>query len=349
MITRAFPEPRERARAIGTWAAISGLSLPAGLLVGGLLVDTLGWRSIFLVNLPIVAGALVVTDRVVRESRSPGRSLDVAGVVLAAATLAALTYAFVQSSLAAGALAVLIGLVFVVVEHRQREPMLPLALFRRGGFSGANAIAGAMNLGSLGNVFVLTLYLQGVRGLSPLEAGLAATPAFSMLSIVAPFGGRLAARFGARACVIAGLVTSAAGLALLTTADAHTPYLTLLPGFLLWGAGLGVLTPAVVAAAMGSVPDDRAGLASGVNNTARQAGGAIGIAAFGAIAGSPSSSDFVHGFHVTLLCAAALYLAAAALGAITLRATSVGPGTSPRRSDPSPPGSRTARTSGTAR
>src|SRR4051794_12089219 len=178
VITRAFPQRAERARAIGAWAAISGLSLPAGLLVGGLLVDTLGWRSIFLVNLPIVAAALFVTARVVGEGRASGGRIDYAGTVLAAGALAALTFAFVQSSVAAGAVAAVLAVAFVLVERAQRSPMLPLALFRSGGFSGANAIAAAMNLGTLGNVFVLTLYLQGVRGYSPLEAGLAATPAF---------------------------------------------------------------------------------------------------------------------------------------------------------------------------
>jgi DHA2 family methylenomycin A resistance protein-like MFS transporter len=168
---------------------------------------------------------------------------------------------------------------------------------------------------------VLTLYLQVVQHRSPLEAGLATVPAFGMLSVVAPLGGRLTGRIGSRVPMAIGLCLSAAGLLLLTRAGADTPYAQLVPAFVLWGGGLGLLTPAVVAAAMGAVESDRAGLASGVNNTARQAGGAIGIAAFGAIAGSPAAQDFLGGMHVAALIAALLYVAAAAAGVALIPST----------------------------
>jgi DHA2 family methylenomycin A resistance protein-like MFS transporter len=186
--------------------------------------------------------------------------------------------------------------------------MLPLALFRRPRFSAANAIAGTMNLGTLGVLFVLTLYLQVVQHRSPLAAGLATVPAFAMLTVTAPLGGRLTGRVGSRLPMAAGLCLSAAGLLLLTRAGAGTPYEQLVPAFVLWGGGLGLLTPAVVTAAMGAVESDRAGLASGVNNTARQAGGAIGIAAFGALA----AHAVLPGLHEAALIAALLYLGAAA-------------------------------------
>src|SRR5581483_11020405 len=162
------------------------------------------------------------------------------------------------------------------------------SLFRRRGFSAANGAAAAMNLGALGALFVLTLFLQTVQGRSPLEAGLVLVPLFVPLAVLVPPAGRLAGRFGPRLSAVARLVVSAAGLALLARAGAGAGLLDLVPSFLLWGCGLGVLTPAVVAAAIAAVPPERAGLASAVSNIARQTGGAVGIAVAGAAAGSPA-------------------------------------------------------------
>jgi DHA2 family methylenomycin A resistance protein-like MFS transporter len=317
IITHAFPGAAERARAIGVWAAVAGLSLPAGPVAGGLLVAGPGWRWVFLVNLPVVAAAAVLTVRLVRESADPrGRRLDVAGIALGAIALAAATFALIDAGrdgagsaavLAAAALAVLASGALVAVERRAPDPMLPLALFRRRRFTVANAVAAAMNLGSLGCIYVLTLLLQVVQGHAPLAAGLAVIPLFAPVAALAPVSGRLTGRFGPRRPMVAGLLVAAAGLALLGRVDGGTPYAELLPAFVLWGAGLGLLTSAVVAAAVGAVEPERAGLASAVNNTARQAGGAIGIAAFGALAGDAARPGFVHGFHLAALIAAALY------------------------------------------
>ena len=307
VVSRAYPDAAERARAIGIWAAISSLALPAGVIAGGALVDGPGWRWAFLVNLPLVAVALPVTARVVRESREPAaRAPDVPGAALTAAVLAALIFAIIAGSLAAGVAAAALLAALVAVERRRSDPMLPAALFRRPAFAAANTVAAAMNLGTHGTLFVLTLFLQDVQGRSALGAGMAILPAFGLLAVVAPLTGRLVGRIGPRGPMVAGLLVSAAGLALLAD-DA------LLVASMLWGLGLGLLTPAVVAAAMGAVHADRAGLAAAVNNTARQAGGAIGIAASGAVAGSPARAGFVHAFHGVALGAAALYVAAAAL------------------------------------
>jgi DHA2 family methylenomycin A resistance protein-like MFS transporter len=307
VVSRAYPDAAERARAIGIWAAISSLALPAGVIAGGALVDGPGWRWAFLVNLPLVAVALPVTARVVRESREPAaRAPDVPGAVLTAALLAAVIFAIIAGSLAAGVAAAALLAALVAVERRRSDPMLPATLFRRPAFAAANTVAAAMNLGTLGTLFVLTLFLQDVQGRSALGAGVAILPAFGLLAVVAPLTGRLVGRIGPRGPMVAGLLVAAAGLALLAD-DA------LLVASMLWGLGLGLLTPAVVAAAMGAVQADRAGLAAAVNNTARQAGGAIGIAASGAVAGSPARAGFVHAFHGVALGAAALYVAAAAL------------------------------------
>jgi MFS transporter, DHA2 family, methylenomycin A resistance protein len=307
VVSRAYPDAAQRARAIGIWAAISSLALPAGVIAGGALVDGPGWRWAFLVNLPLIAVALPVTARVVRESREPAaRAPDVPGAALTAALLAALIFAIIAGSVAAGVAAAALLAALVAVERRRSDPMLPAALLRRPAFAAANVVAAAMNLGTLGTLFVLTLFLQDVQGRSALGAGVAILPAFGLLAVVAPLTGRLVGRIGPRGPMVAGLLVAAGGLALLAD-DA------LLVASMLWGLGLGLLTPAVVAAAMGAVPAERAGLAAAVNNTARQAGGAIGIAASGAVAGSPARAGFVHAVHGVALGAAALYVAAAAL------------------------------------
>jgi DHA2 family methylenomycin A resistance protein-like MFS transporter len=269
VVSRAYEKPAERARAIGIWAAISALALPAGMIAGGALVQGPGWRWAFLVNLPVIAIALPVAA-VVRETREPsGRPPDPAGTVLAAVSLATLTYALVASDALAGVAAVALVGAFVVVERRRPDPMLPISLFRRPAFTTATGVAAVMNLGSNGTLFVLALFLQDVQGRSPLGAGLVCLPAFATLALLASPAGRAVAHFGPRGPMAAGLLCAAAGLALLLAGP-------VLPAFLLWGAGLGMLTPAVVAASMGAVGRERAGLGAAVNNTARQAGGAVG-------------------------------------------------------------------------
>jgi DHA2 family methylenomycin A resistance protein-like MFS transporter len=322
IVTHAFPEAGEQARAIGLWASIGSLALPAGPLLGGALTAAFDWRAVFLVNVPIVIAALVAARRLLPStSQDREGEIDVPGALLAAAALAAATFAFVEAGrgghaalvAAAGALALVCAGAFIAVERTVAHPMLPLALFRRPDFSVANAVAGSMNLATLGMLFVLTLYLQTVQGRSALAAGVAVLPLFLPLSVLAPLAGRLTARAGPRLPITLGLLTAAVGVALLSATSADSSYAQLLPALLLWGIGLGVLTPAVVAAAVRTVPAARAGLASAVNNTARQAGGAIGIAAFGAIAGSVGDvSGFVGGMHTSALIAVVLWVAAIA-------------------------------------
>jgi MFS transporter, DHA2 family, methylenomycin A resistance protein len=307
VVSRAYEQPAERARAFGIWAAISSLALPAGTIFGGLLVQGPGWRWAFLVNLPVIAVALPVAALVVGETREPsGRAPDVAGTVLGAALLGTLTYALIGRSALAGVGAAVLLAAFVAVERRRPDPMLPVALFRRPAFTTATAVAATMNLGSNGTLFVLTLFLQDVEGRTPVGAGLVCLPAFATLAVVASPAGRAVGRLGPRVPMASGLLCSAAGLTLLVAGP-------IVPAFVLWGAGLGLLTPAVVAASMGAVGPERAGLASAVNNTARQAGGAVGVAACGSIAGNPAAAGFVQGFHGVALGAAGLYAIAAGL------------------------------------
>lgn len=323
IVSRTFPDRRAQARAIGVWAGVGSLALPAGPLLGGALIAAFGWRAVFMINVPIVLLSIAACAVVVQESAPPGtRRLDSAGAALGGLFLFALTFAFIEGgrsgaaspevvTASVGAAALLAA--FVVVERRRGEQaMLPLALFRRPAFGAANGAAGVMNLGTLGTLFVLTLFLQSVQHRSALGAGLSLVPLFAPLAVLAPLAGRLTSRIGPRLPIVGGLTLAAAGLALLLAADPRSGYLVLLPAFLLWGVGIGVLTPAVVAAAIAAVPKQREGLASAVNNTARQAAGAIGIAVAGAIAGQPTRPGFTGGFHVVALLAACLYAAAAA-------------------------------------
>jgi DHA2 family methylenomycin A resistance protein-like MFS transporter len=313
IIARAVPDHREQARAIGLWAGVGSVALPAGPVLGGALVDGPGWRWVFWINVPIVLAAGLVTLRVIRESREPvDRRADVPGMVLGALALATVVEAFVShDSWVPVVLAVALVALLVVAESRTSDPMVPLPLLRRRGFLVANAAAGAMNLGTLGLLFVVTLFLQRVQGRSALSAGLALLPLFLPLSVLAPIAGRVTARFGPRPPMVTGLLVAAGGAALLIPVGAGSGYPVLVPGLLLWGAGLGVLTPAVVAAAVRSAPADRAGLASAANNTARQAGGAVGIAAYGALAGDPGAAGFVGGLHLVAGITAALFVVAA--------------------------------------
>jgi DHA2 family methylenomycin A resistance protein-like MFS transporter len=278
IITRAFPERDAQARAIGVWAGVGSVALPAGPLLGGVLVQALGWRSVFLVNVPVVVGAALVALRTVRRDRIEGGVPDLLGTGRAV-----------------------------------------LGLLRRPAFAAANAVAGAMNFGSLGLLFLLTLFLQGVQGRSAPAAGVAVLPLFLPLVAMAPLAGRATARWGPRPTMLLGLGLGAAGVAQLAGWAAATPFIRLLPAMLTWGVGLGVLTPAVVAAALSAVPARHAGLASGVNNTARQAGGVAGIALYGSIAGSPADpTRFVAGLHLTGLMTAGLFVAAAVATALSI-------------------------------
>ncbi|WP_051450341.1 MFS transporter [Actinospica robiniae] len=328
IIAGAYPDRKAQARAIGIWAGVGSLALPAGPLVGGVLIDSLGWRWIFLINVPITLAALAATLRVLRadHGRQTGR-LDTAGALLGVLVLLTWTFVFIQGGrsgagsavvLVALGLAILLSAAFLLVERRRgSEAMLPLDLARRPAFALANISAGVMNLGTLGVLFVLTLFLQSVQHRSPLGAGLALIPLFAPLAVIAPIGGRAVARIGPRLPIIAGFVLAAVGLALLALAHPSSSYAAiLLPAFLAWGIGLGILTPAVVAAAVAATPGERAGLASAVNNTARQAGGAIGVALAGAVAGSPGTATFVSRMHTVAAGAAVLFVVLAVVNSL---------------------------------
>ncbi|MGH7882091.1 MAG: MFS transporter [Candidatus Dormibacteraceae bacterium] len=329
IITHAFPEREEQARAVGVWAGVSSLALPAGPLLGGALVSFLGWRSIFLINLPVIMVAAPATVWLVAESvDGRGRRLDLLGSVLAAITLGTAVFAIISGEHGGVSIGVVLSVVtagvallaFLCWEGRASDPLLPLRLFRAPAFVGANLVAAAMNLVGVGTVFISTLYLQTVQHHSPLEAGVMLLPLFIPLAVFSPLTGRLAGRYGPRAPMSIGLLIGAFGSASLIGLSPSSSYLRFLPVLLGLGLGMSLMTAAIVAAAVQALPADRAGLASGVNNAARQAAGALGIAIYGAIAGSPTESQhFATGLHYLGLTAVILWLAAIVLAWLTIR------------------------------
>jgi DHA2 family methylenomycin A resistance protein-like MFS transporter len=332
VVLRAFPDRAEQARALGVWAGVSSLALPAGPVVGGLLTQTSGWRSVFLVNVPVVLAALAVLRRVVgRElwaASGPAGRADLPGAGLATLGLGAAVLAVIAAGHGSDLTATVAGVAalaatagFVAAERSSTSPMLPLRMLRHRTFAGATAVSLLMNFVGIGSILLLTFFLQGVRGMSPLPAGLVLLPLFAPLAALAPLTGRLVARVGPGPPMAAGLLLGAAGSSALVTVDRSTGWSGLLPALLGLGTGMGLLTAAVVAAAVGALPVADAGVASGINNAARQSGGALGIAAYGAITGAPAhTTAFLSGVHRAGALGAATWLVALALTAVLVRA-----------------------------
>lgn len=318
------------ARAIGIWAAVGSLAMPVGPLLGGLLVDLLDWRAVFLINLPIIAITVIGVWRLVEKTESPGKlSLDLPGTVLGAAVLAAVTIAFIEAGAVGWGKPLVIGvaaaipvllILFIYAERVSRDPVLPLSMFRSAGTLVANVITVFMSLVLLGCIFILTQYFQVVEKYSPLMAGVAMVPLFVPLAVFSSLSGRLTARKGAPFSVTTGLMLGVAGMLLMIRAEPSQGYFaSLFAPMVITGVGIGLLTPAVVTIAMREAPREHTGIASGVNNTARQAGGAIGLAIFGSVVGSPKlTNSFMHGFHAAAIVGAALWAVAAAF-AVMLR------------------------------
>ncbi|GAB2812142.1 MFS transporter [Actinocorallia aurea] len=310
LIVHWFPV-RERARAIGWWSAVAGLSMVVGPVVGGLLVDGFGWRSVFWINLPIGAVGLVAGYRVL--PRVPGgrdRRVDWGGQVLAVAVVAALAWALEtgwRTPAAWGAFAgALAGLaLFVRIEGRARHPLVPLDLFRSVPFAGANGAALLLNAATLGLLFLLSL--KYTAHLDAAEAGARIVPLFAAYALISPFGGRIAARHGPRLPAAGGTALAGASVLLL-------PHVGMLPGIVILvvaGLGIGTALPAIVTTAVGAVPAERGGLGSGLNNTARQIGGTFGVALLGGVAAA-------EGVGTALVFDAVAYLLAALVAVLAL-------------------------------
>ncbi|MGW6014215.1 MFS transporter [Streptomyces sp. NPDC055210] len=294
IITNTFTDPRERARAIGVWGAVVGISMAAGPLVGGLLVDSVGWRSIFWVNLPVGLAALLLTLRYVPESRAPkARRPDPVGQLLVIALLGSLTYAIIEApSSGAGKILVFGGIALAALvtllwyEPRRDEPLIDLRFFRSAPFSGATVVAVSAFAALGGFLFLSTLYLQNVRGLSALDAGLWMLPMAAMTFVCAPLSGRLVGNRGPRlSLLVAGTAMTVSGV-LFAAFEAETANVTLVIGYVLFGLGFGFVNAPITNTAVSGMPRAQAGVAAAVASTSRQIGQTLGVAVIGAVLAS---------------------------------------------------------------
>jgi EmrB/QacA subfamily drug resistance transporter len=293
IITDAFPA-HERGKAMGTWAGVSALALAIGPVLGGFLTESVSWRAIFYINIPVAIGAVAATLFAVRESRdtSVGRDVDYPGVAVLTIGLTALVLALVEGNSWGWGSAQVLGLIalavialpaFVMVENRVKAPMVQFDLLADRNFLGAIVVAMIISFAMLGVFFFLALYMQDILGYSPLEAGVRFLPSTLMIVLVAPISGRLADRFGPRWLIAGGLLLVAASLFSFSGIEVDSGYLDLLPGFMLLGIGIAMTMSPMTSAAMNAVPVQKAGIASGVLSMFRMVGGSLGIAVTGAI------------------------------------------------------------------
>ncbi|MFE7272943.1 MFS transporter [Streptomyces sp. NPDC057623] len=294
IITNTFVDPRERARAIGVWGAVVGISMGAGPLVGGLLVDSVGWRAIFWVNLPVGLAALLLTLRHVPESRAPrARRLDAVGQLLVIALFGSLTYAIIEAPnagltavlpFAIVALAALLGLLWY--EPHRTEPLIDLRFFGSAPFSGATVIAIGAFAALGGFLFLSTLYLQNVRGLDALHAGLWMLPMATPMFLCAPLSGRLVGTRGPRLPLLIAGTAMTLSAAMFALFEAETSNVTLIIGYAVFGIGFGFVNAPITNTAVSGMPRAQAGVAAAVASTSRQLGQTLGVAVVGAVLAS---------------------------------------------------------------
>ncbi|MEX3100878.1 MULTISPECIES: MFS transporter [unclassified Streptomyces] len=338
-LVQAYPQPQARARMLGLQGAVGGAAVLAGPLLGGVLVDTVGWRGVFLINLPVGAVTLWLALRAVPESSDPQHAaLDPVGQVLALAGLGALTYGLIESgahgwtsawtigSLGGGVVALV---AFFAVERASRRPMLPTGLFRDGSFTVPNAASFVLGFGTSAVFFLLSLYLQQVRGYSALGTGLRFLPLTVAIWLVAPYATRLCARYGTARIMSVGYTVSGAALMGLTLLGTDTGFGVFAALTVALGAGMGASIGPTQLAGVAALPVQRSGLASACISTTRQLGTAMGVAVLGLVIAEQAGTDsarpgyadgFMRGLHLSGLAAGAATLAAAALVGVHGRA-----------------------------
>ena len=326
IIAATFP-PHERGTAIGIWAGVSALALAIGPLVGGLITEHLDWSWIFFVNVPVGILGIAASYAFIDESRDETHArLDLPGLATSGIGLFALTYGLIEANTYGWSSTRIVGsfvlaavslLVFVQLERRQRDPMLPLELFRNGTYTGSNLVVLLVALAMFGVFFFVSLYLQNILGYSAVETGAAFLPLTILIILVAPIAGKTSDRIGSRGLMTTGMILIAAQLVMFSRLSVDARFWDLLPALVLGGIGMGLTMTPGAAAATRSVPVDKSGVGSAVLNSARQVGGTMGIAVMGAIVAAEAGAErtpeaFMRGFEAALLVAAAI----AVLGAI---------------------------------
>jgi EmrB/QacA subfamily drug resistance transporter len=334
LIGQVSRAPEQRAKALAAFGASIGASFAIGPFVGGALTETLGWRAIFLINVPIGVVALLIAARRVSEGRDPhARGVDWPGQATLIGGLFLLILALLRGNASGwgspGILAALTGAVlllgaFVVVEWRSSAPMLPLSLFRQRRFTGAQVAVFGISSSFFAVFLYITLYLQGVLGLSPIETGLVYLPGTVLMFIVSGMTAQFATKIHPAKLAAGGLGLVAAGLAATLLTSADSSWTAILPGVLICCLGTGIFNPAASALALDALPAHQSGLASGANDTFRQTGVAIGIAALGTLVPSGLGANpvaYVNGFHHALIAGTVVAaICAAATAALLLGA-----------------------------
>ena len=318
LLNHAYPDDRARGRAVAVWAAGASLALTAGPFVGGALITLVGWRAIFLVNLPIGLVGLWLTWRhAVETMPHPRHELDLPGQCAAILALGSLAGALIEGGVRgfadtfviAGFLAAAImGAVFVRQEARARQPMLPLSLFAQPMFAATTMVGLLVNIAYCGLIFVLSLYLQQINGFSPFATGLAFVPMLGAVLPVNLLAPHLAERIGPRLTIAAGALLSACACLALLWIEPGTEYLAMCLQLVAMSCGLGLLVPPLTSTQLGSVEKQRSGTAAGVLNATRQTGSVLGVALFGALVGR--SGAFMAGMHASLAIAAGVLVVA---------------------------------------
>ncbi|MFC1410289.1 MFS transporter [Streptacidiphilus sp. N1-12] len=332
IITNTFTDPRERARAIGVWGGTVGFSMALGPVVGGLLVGTVGWQSIFWINIPVGLAALVLAGRFIPESKAArARRVDPVGQLLVITLLASITYAIIEAPAAGWTSAQTLGCfglglaataVFVVYESRRREPLIDLRFFRSVPFSGATVIAVSGFASLAGFLFLNTLYLQNALGYSALKAGLFTLPMAGMTVVFGPLSGRIVGSRGPRIpLVVAGIAMALSGLTL-TGLSLTTPTWQLMAAYLIFGLGFGMLNAPITNTAVSGMPRSQAGVAAAVASTSRQVGQSLGVAVIvsvvtSSVHGPSTPAAFTQASHIGWWINVACGLVVLALGILT--------------------------------
>jgi EmrB/QacA subfamily drug resistance transporter len=294
---------KELGMATGLYGATIGVAVAIGPLVGGALTDGIGWQSVFALNVPIGIAAIALTFMKIAESRDPAaRGIDWAGVTTFSASLFMLVLALLRGNEEGWGSTLIVGLLggsaalfiaFIVVEARQKQPMLPLHLFRIPAFTGVQLASFAISASMFALFLYLTLYMQNILGLSPLETGLRYLPLTVVSFLVAPVAGVLLSKLPARGMLATGLLMAGVGLILMAGVEQGDEWTGLLGGFLIAGAGIGLINPVIANVAVSVVPPEQSGMASGINDTFRQVGIAVAIAGYGALFLGTAESEIV--------------------------------------------------------
>ena len=340
IIVATFHDVRERTTAVAVWTAIGAMALAFGPLIGGFISQHVHWGWIFFINVPVGAVTFAIALFAVRESRdtSVGRHLDVPGLAASVVGLTSLVYALIEghdkgwtSAVIMGAfgLAALAGAAFTLIESRSAQPMIPLGLLRSRVFSGGLGTMMLWAFGIFGIYFFTSIYLQDVLGFSPTKAGLAFLPMALCMAVFAGIGGQLGARFGAHRLVALGLALNAVGLYLFSRLGAGATFASLMPGFLLFGAGSGLMNVPLTNVVLGSMPRERSGIASALLNNSREVAGLLGVTVIGAVLrsrqgvalrhGTSPLPAFLDGYHAGLAVTIALVAVGVAFAYLMLR------------------------------